>query len=229
MPQLSASLNHKNLPDSAKLKKVWNFIKGDIHKILVASSLSGNIQITEHPDGSFLIDFNSHQHHDEIIISYDLSFANELIIEGGNTALQSLILALLIRIEQTHRKAFRVSCNYYPIVDGARKILLTALNMKATHNMLCAFINYPVPGKRPIKERALTTSEATERYAQKRTKEGKVQLKSWIQKDTKMALDAYCKLKGITIQKALNEVLPLGLNIGTYLITKENQSQNKAI
>ena len=86
--------------------------------------------------------------------------------------------------------------------------------------MLCAFITYPVPGKRPIKERALTMSETSERYAQKRTREGKVQLKSWIQKDIKTALDDYCKLKGITIQNALNEVLPLGLNIGTYLTAK---------
>jgi len=182
--------------------------------------LDNNIQIIEREDGSFIIDFNSQQHHDEIIISYDLSFANELIIEGKNTALQSLILALLIRIEQTHLKAFRVSCNYYPIVDGARKLLRSAINLKATHNMLCAFVTYPVPGKRQIKERALTMSETSERYAKKRTSEGKVQLKSWIQKDIKTALDEYCKLKEITIQKALNEVLPLGLNIGTYLTTK---------
>jgi hypothetical protein len=224
MHQLLIDINPEHLPTQSKLKKVWSLIKGDILSILSSVQFDHNVQISIGKDGSFIIDHqpNNNLHH--IRIGADLSFTRDLDLSDTDIEFAALILAAVIRIERTYKRAFSVNCNYYPIIDKAKRLLLKSLNIKVHHNSLCRFIDYPVPGKRPIKDKPLTTREVSKRYSQKRIDKGEVQMKFWLPKTLKEELADYAKTKGITLEKALQELIPLGINIGTYLNNQKSQS-----
>ena len=223
MRQLFININPQYLPAQSKLKKVWSLIKGDISSILSSVQFDHNVQISIGEDGSFIINHQLNNNLHLICVSAYLSFAKDLDLSNIDIEFAALILAVVIRIERTYKRAFSVNCNYYPIIDKAKRLLLISLNIKVYHNSLCRFIDYPVPGKRPIKDKPLTTREVSKRYSQKRIDKGEVQMKFWLPKTLKEELVDYAKTKGITLEKALQELIPLGINIGTYLNNQKSQ------
>ena len=186
-------------------------------------------RIITNDDGTFTIDHQPNNNLKQIHITPDLSFANNLTLDLDNGTLASLILAVVIRLERTYKKAFTVHCNYYPIVEHAKRILSNSLGIKVHHNSLCRFMTYPVPGKRPIKEKPLSTQEISARYTKRRRERGEVQLKCWLPKTLREELTQYTQMRGCTLEAALVELLPLGINIGTYLTNQSSTTENNAI
>ncbi len=203
--------------DIAKTKKSWNFVKGDLTKIFSSLAFGANVKISLAEDRSYVLDIQSNHAVKTITFSYDLSLLDGLEIDGEDLNFSSIILACVIRLQHSYRKAIKISCDSYPVIQNAVQILASTLNLKVTNNGLCTFIDYPVPGRKPIKEKKLSSQEVSARYADKRRLRGEVQMKTWIKQDLKDQLDLYCKNKGCTLESALSEIIPLGLNIGTYL------------
>lgn len=222
MHSLNVVFNPDFSLDESKAKKIWNFVKGDIAKLLSAIEYDTNIQVSVLDDKSYLVDHQPNNQCNKLKIGHDLQFANGLEIKENEIAFPALILAILIRLQRTYKKAFKVTCNHYPIVARANQMLQEVLNIKTSHNWLGGFIEYPMPGRKPVKEKPLTTKEVSQRYTAKRQAQGEVQLKTWIHRDVKNQLDVYCQLKGCKLEEALAEIIPLGLNIGTYL-NKKNE------
>ncbi len=54
-------------------------------------------------------------------------------------------------------------------------------------------------------------------------------MKFWLPKTLKEELADYAKTKDVTLEKALQELIPLGINIGTYLNNQKSQSENKPV
>jgi len=203
--------------DVSKTKKSWNFVKGDLTKIFSCLDAGSNAQVSLAEDRSYILDIQSNHAVKTITFSYDLSLLDGLQIEGEDLNFSAVILACVIRLQHSYRKAFKIFCDSYPVIQSAVQILANTLNLKVTNNGLCTFIDYPVPGRKPVKEKKLSSQEVSARYADKRRLRGEVQLKTWIKQDLKNQLDLYCKTRGCTLESALSEIIPLGLNIGTYL------------
>jgi len=217
MALISVQLASDFVLDVAKTKKSWNFVKGDLTKILAALDFGSNVQISLAEDRSYVLDIQANHAVKTITFSYDLSLLDGLEIEGEDLNFSAVILACVIRLQHSYRKAFKISCDSYPVIQNAVQILADSLNVKVTNNWLCTFIDYPVPGRKPIKEKKLSSQEVSARYADKRRLRGEVQMKTWIKQDLKDQLDFYCQTRGCTLESALSEIIPLGLNIGTYL------------
>ncbi len=203
--------------DIVKTKKSWNFVKGDLTKIFAALDFGSNVQISLAEDRSYVLNIQSNNAVKTITFSYDLSLLDGLELDGEYLNFSSVILACVIRLQHSYRKAFKITCDSYPVAQNAVQILKNTLNFKVTNNWLCTFMDYPVPGRKPIKEKKLSSQEVSARYADKRRLRGEVQMKTWIKQDLKDQLDLYCEKRGCTLESALSEIIPLGLNIGTYL------------
>ncbi len=215
--------------DMARNKKVWNFVKGDISKLLSDCAFDMNVQVSITEDKSFLVDYQANKSSDNYVIGYDFSFAHSLHIDNESHEFMALMLAIVSRLQRTYKGAFSVKCDYYPIVARANEMLLNSLGMRASHNWLSTFVEYPTPGRKPLKDKPITSSEAMRRSMNKKRRSGKARLSSWVDNDIKSQLDDYCKKQGCTIEKALADILPLGLNISAYLNNKNDKGQNKAI
>ncbi len=224
MAVISVHLAPDFVLDVSKTKKSWNFVKGDLSKIFSALDFGSNAQISLTEDRTYVMDIQSNNAVKTITFSYDFSLLDGLQIEGEDLNFSSVILACVIRLQHSYRKAFKISCDSYPVVQNAVQILASTLNMKVTNNGLCTFIDYPVPGRKPIKEKKLSSQEVSARYADKRRLRGEVQMKTWIKQELKDQLDLYCEKRGCTLESALSEIIPLGLNIGTYLNSQKSSA-----
>jgi len=224
MATVSVYLAQDFVLDTAKTKKSWNFVKGDLTKIFTSLDFGSNVQISLAEDRSYVLDIQANNAVKTITFSYDLSCLDGLEIEGENLNFLSIILAGVICLQHSYRNAFKITCNSYPVVQNAVQILANSLNMKITNNWLCTFMDYPVPGRKPIKEKKLSSQEVSARYADKRYLRGEVQMKTWIKQELKDQLDLYCETRGCTLESALSEIIPLGLNIGTYLNTQKQST-----
>ncbi len=221
MAIFSVHLAHDFALDISKTKKSWNFVKGDLTKIFSCLDAGSNVQISLAEDRSYVLDIQANHAFKTITFSYDLSLLNDLQIEGEDLNFSAVILACAIRLQHSYRKAFKITCDSYLVVQNAVQILANSLNLKVTNNWLCSFMDYPVPGRKPIKEKKLSSQEVSARYADKRRLRGEVQMKTWIKQELKEQLDLYCETRGCTLESALSEIIPLGLNIGTYLNTQK--------
>ncbi len=217
MALISVHLAPDFVLDIVKTKKSWNFVKGDLTKIFTALDFGSSAQISLAEDRSYVLDIQANNAVKTITFSYDLSLLDGLQIEGEDLNFSAVILACVIRLQHSYRKAFKISCDSYPVVQTAIQILANTVNLKVTNNWLSTFMDYPVPGRKPIKEKKLSTQEVSARYADKRRLKGEVQMKTWIKQELKDQLDLYCQIRGCTLESALSEIIPLGLNIGTYL------------
>ena len=217
MALISVHLDPGFVLEVSKTKKSWNFVKGDLTKIFASLGFGSNVQISLAEDRAYILDIQANYAVKTITFSYDLSLLDGLEIGGEDLNFSAVILACVIRLQHSYRKAFNISCDSYPVVQNAVQILANTVNLKATNNWLCTFMDYPVPGRKPIKEKKLSTQEVSARYADKRRLKGEVQMKTWIKQELKDQLDLYCQTRGCTLESALSEIIPLGLNIGTYL------------
>ena len=223
MATFSVQLASDFVLDVVKTKKSWNFVKGDLAKIFASLGFGSNAQVSLAEDRSYVLDIQANNAVKTITFSYDLSLLDCLEIDGEDLNFSAVILACVIRLQHSYCKAFKIYCDSYPVVQNAVQILANTLNFKVTNNWLCSFMDYPVPGRKPIKEKKLSSQEVSARYADKRRLRGEIQMKTWIKQDLKDQLGLYCQTRGCTLESALSEIIPLGLNIGTYL-NRQKQS-----
>lgn len=226
---LSLSLNSEHELNEKKNKKIWNFVKKDIETIFCASNLNANYCVTPTEDNGFLTDIQPNNQDNKIKISPDFNFAKNFELKTHEQCIAALLLAIFIRLQMTYKSAFFITCSHYNIITKAKKTLSETLGLSLKNTFLYTFINSPTPGRKPLKETPITSKEASQRYAKKKESQGNTQLKTWIAKDLKRQLNDYCKEKHITLEEALAEIIPIGINIGTYFLNKETKSQNKPL
>lgn len=207
---LKVSLSPLIKDQSSRNKKVWNFVKSDILKLLNTSELQDKFEVTKMPlNYFFLKDKISGQNY---TIGYDLAFTDNLEISLDDHPFLSLILAIVIRLEHSYKGAFKVFCDAYPVVNKAIELLQKELQFKVTRNALSTFIDYPIPGKKPVKDKPLTSAEIRHKVVLKKRAEGKQAIMTWLTKSVKKRLDEFCKIHGLNMEEALNKIIPIGIN-----------------
>lgn len=201
-----------------KNKKIWNFVKGDIKKLLQSQPFESNIIAQELEDKTFLIDDQNtdRKYH----ISPDFSFAKNLQIETDDLEFSGFLLSILILLQSKYRKAFFIDCNYYKPVDRALKILNDSLKVSIPRRLLREYISFPEPGKKPVKSKPFTSAELSRRRDQNKLKNGMSNLNAWISVDTKKSLQEYANLHQVSLQQAADKMIDLGLKIATHVLDK---------
>ena len=221
MWEIASDFNPEFIPNEVKQQRVWNFVKGDILKLLQQGC---DCQVTrfEQPTArQFVLHYTQDEVSQQITVDATLSFLRQLAIDSDHLSFSALLLAIMIRMHRVYKQSFSVTCDYYPAIAQARKLLQETLQLNTTHNELCVFMAYPMPGKKPQFEKALSKAEVTRKSDQKKLDQGLVRLKGWVSAEVKLALDEYRKKHDLTLEQALTEIIPMGLNIRTFL-SEEN-------
>ncbi len=195
---------------ASRNKKLWNFVRGDIAALLLRGQFEGIIDVTHLPKNAFFIERRLTE--EGYTIGSDLAFADGLELDIHDPAFSSLVLAIIMRMEQTYKEAFKVNCETYSVVDAAAKRLQNTLQIKTTRPWLSTFIDYPRPGRKPQASKPLTGVEVRRNMIQKKRAEGRVSLSTWLTESVKKELDQFCQNQGVTIEEALNKLIPVGIN-----------------
>ncbi len=226
MWEIISHFNPEFIPNEVKQQRVWNFVKGDILKLLQQGC---DYQVTrfEQPTArQFVLHYTQDEMSQQITIDATLKFLRKSEIHTNQLPLSALLLAVMIRLHRAYKQSFSVTCDYYPAIAQARKLLQKTLQLKTTHNELCVFMRYPMPGKKPQFEKALSKAEVTRKSDQKKLDQGLVRLKGWVSAEVKLALDEYRKKHDLTLEQALTEIIPLGLNIRTFIKLENTTDEN---
>lgn len=203
---------------SDRNKRMWNFVKKDIATLLSSADFEANMTINQTPEHGFIIDHQAS--HQRFIIGSDLAFTDGLELCLSDVAFLALVLAVVIRLQKSYVAAFSIVCDSYSVVEGAIKLLQKELNMQITRNSLTAFMDYPTPGRKPIKERPLTGVEIRREAIRKKRALGMASVSAWLHASVKLELDEFCKLQGFTLDEALNKIIPIGIKT-TCSVLKE--------
>lgn len=190
-------------------KRIWNFVKKDIAVLLDTVDAESNFTINTTPAHGFMIDYKPTGQ--SLDIGADLAFSDGLELCLTDPAFLSFLLAIVIRLNKTYVGAFSVFCDSYSIVDGAIKLLKKALKLQVTRNYLSAFIAYPTPGRKPVKEKPLTSAEIRREVIRKKRASGMSSVSAWLHEPVKASLDEFCKTQGFTLDEALNKIIPIGI------------------
>ncbi len=205
--------------NAAKNKRLWNFAKAAVKQLLSSADFADKIAVSQPAAHSFIL--SHHLSGQEYLISHDLAFAQSLELALTEPTLMIVILAVVIRLEKLYINAFKVSCDSYSVVESALHLLEKELQMKVTRNWLSTFIDCPWPGRKPRAAKALTGSEKQRELVRKKRAEGKAPVTTWLDESVKKELDAFCKMQGVSLEEALNKIIPAGLNITSYFLKND--------
>ena len=208
--RLKVELNEGIKEQESRNKKLWNFVRGDISALLLRGQFEGMIEVTHSARNTFLIERRLTE--EGYTIGPDLAFADGLELDLHDPAFSSLLLAILMRLQQTYKEAFNVACDSYSVVDAATKRLQNTLQITTSRPWLSSFIDYPCPGRKPQANKPLTSVEVRRNMIHKKRAEGSVSLSTWLTESVKKELDQFCQNQGVTIEEALNKLIPIGIN-----------------
>ncbi len=220
-PQITLKINTNPIvcEQISRNKKIWNFVKGDLKKLLQAQPFDANISVQELEDKTFLIDDQAtdKKYH----ISPDFSFAKELHIETEDLVFAGFFLSILILLQTRYKKAFFVECNAYKPIALALTSLKKATGISVPRSTLRESISFPEPGRQTIKSKPMTNAEKSKRRDQNKLARGMKSFNTWLDEDTKKALQNYAKDNGLSTQEAVNKIIPLGLKVATHFLDEK--------
>jgi hypothetical protein len=97
--------------------------------------------------------------------------------------------------------------------------------MQVTRNALSTFMDYPTPGRKPVKERPLTGVEIRREAIRKKRALKMASVSAWLQEPVKKSLDEFCKAQGFTLDEALNKLIPIGIKTTCSVLSEFEETR----